>query len=246
MEEKKLNEDLKFLMEKIGLNCKFCDAHCCKIITSNSKNLNIILNEQDEAFLLKRMLETNKDLIKYEAFDARKYASNEGKYVVKKIEQHFDDLSEFIGLEKDHVLKLENGFLKIPVMNFREIKEEKNNEYLSMSACTALNTKTNRCEIHDENPLFCKLFPYYLEPVIRKGAYNSRYFSGYFSIKITPCNESIENKIKNLGDADRALIKRKIHEILRERENFLARLTAFYEFNTEIISNFESSNRISL
>jgi Fe-S-cluster containining protein len=240
-------EDLEFLMKKTGINCNQCNANCCKVMTYNSKNLNIVLDEQDEEILLKKMLETGMDLITYKSFDASNYAPDKEKYVVKKIKHRFEDSSEFVGLENDYELKLENGILKIPVMNFSEEKnEEKNNNYLSTSSCEALDKRTNLCKIHEESPLFCKLFPYYLEPVIRSGVYNAHYFSGYFSIKITPCNENIANKISVLEESDKTLIKTKIHNILKERESFLARLTAFYEFNYQMLYNFESSGRISL
>ncbi|MEM2121217.1 MAG: YkgJ family cysteine cluster protein [Candidatus Woesearchaeota archaeon] len=248
---KKLNENLDFLMKKIGLNCKICDANCCKILTSDSKNLNIILDEEDEAHLLRKQIELEEKLrkdmtlINYLSFDVKNYVNKNGDYIVKKINFDFSNDSNIIGLRNDYPLRTENGILRIPIMNFKELDEK---GYLRVSACSALNTENKECTIHDINPLFCKLFPYYLEPYSREGMYGSKYFLGYFLIKVTPCDEKgiIYDRVKRLKDEERNELRIKIHEILENRENFIARLTAFYELNSQLISNFDFSERIDL
>jgi len=242
MEKEALEEKTGFLMNKIGLNCKTCDANCCKINSYYYKNLNVIIDEETEARLLKKELETGTNFIDYMEFDVKnftkKHTGGEEFYVVEKVRFDSNEESGFVGLKEDYPLKTENGILKIPKMNINELK---NREY---STCIALNTKTNLCTIHNEKPLFCRLFPYYLTPEVRPTMYNGKSFTGRFQIELTPCNEYLAENFKNLTEYEKKNLIKIVHQILEDKKDFLARLTAFYELNQKIINNFPGSERL--
>jgi Fe-S-cluster containining protein len=123
----------------------------------------------------------------------------------------------------------------VPMMKAisREIVDETTGMKTIESRCAALELETKRCEVYENGPIICGLFPIQLMPWSRPGAYNKRWFGGV-TAHIEP---GVCVNMRNIKDMDPELIKellQRADSIFKSHPTLIERVERFYRQHPEI------------